>query len=319
MSATSIHIMHGLPWDDAKIQAAVENVRPNGCISFNLSLENLTVLRTLNERVFKARPDLIFDIYKNSRSAMSEAELNELAQMTHVKKLFLRCANTSLTAIANMQQLNYLRLAPYRQLNLDFMHVLKNLNHVHLAGSFVGLNVLQNCSALEHIFISDQIDSFAFVSTLQKLNSLEIDSCTVTADYRPLNKSSLKHLSLTQIKKMDNVDFLVNFSHLQSLRLHASIIRQLPNLSKLVNLTALKLEYLKAWENPDALQSLTGLQALELEEINPKLMAEQFYFLTKMPCLNSLDYRFIDFGKKRISALNSHFKIVQKEHILIQN
>ena len=65
MSATSIHIMHGLPWDDAKIQAAVENVRPNGCISFNLSLENLTVLLTLNERVFKARPDLIFDIYKN--------------------------------------------------------------------------------------------------------------------------------------------------------------------------------------------------------------------------------------------------------------
>ncbi len=58
------------------------------------------------------------------------------------------------------------------------------------------------------------------------------------------------------------------------------------------------------------------LEELDLNEINTKLKAEQFYFLTEIDTLKTLDFRFIDYNKSRIEKLNKIFKEKNKDHIL---
>jgi Leucine-rich repeat (LRR) protein len=236
-------------------------------------------------------------------------------QMSHVKKLSLRSANTSLDALSTMQQLTHLYLRPYKKYSLDFINTFKNLNLLNVTGKFEHLAAIGHCKSLERLIINCPITSFSFVKSLPRLSMLEIDSCTVTGDFKDLNSPTLKNLGLYQIKNLENVDFLADFTQLEHCHLFASKLTKLPDLSQLINLTKLSLDYLKAWQNPEAIAKLSQLQALQLEEINPKLLAEQFYFLSEMPSLEMLDYRFIDFGKKRIDALNKHFAAAGKSHL----
>jgi hypothetical protein len=53
-----------------------------------------------------------------------------------------------------------------------------------------------------------------------------------------------------------------------------------------------------------------------LKEINTKLNSEQFYFLTEMKTLKTLDLRFMDYNKKRIENLIKIFKEKNKDGIL---
>jgi hypothetical protein len=315
MTETQTFIRHGQPWTTEKMNEAVANLAPNATLTFYFQLEQLDVLSALDETVFKQRPDIIFQVTKGPDSPITQAEFQQLVQMSHLKKLALRCANIALDALSTMQQLIHLYLLPHKKYSLDFMNAFNNLNLLKVAGKFENLAAISHCQSLESLNINCSITSFSFAQSLPRLNTLEIDSCAVSGDFKDLNSPALKNLGLYQIKKLDNVDFLADFAQLDHLHLHASKLTKLPDLSQLKNLTKLSLDYLKAWQNPEAIAKLSHLQALQLEEINPKLLAQQFYFLSEMPSLEMLDYRFIDFGKKRIDALNKHFAAAGKSHL----
>ena len=169
---------------------------------------------------------------------------------------------------------------------------------------------------MRKIYLSATINSFSFFKPLNKIEELNIDSCIATDDLSPFNKPTLNRLSVTSIKMLENVDTLAEFENLNSLRLDASRVETLPNLNKLKNLKTLELGYMKVWNNPEALQALPMLQELELKEINPKLKAEQFYFLTEMNTLTALDFRFMDFNRSRIEKLTKIFEEKGKGNIL---
>ncbi len=107
-----------------------------------------------------------------------------------------------------------------------------------------------------------------------------------------------------------------NFKNLISLNIDASQLKKLPQLDNLKKLKKLKLGNMKKWENPEVLQTLPVLEELELQEINTKLKAEQFFFLAEMTTLKTLDFRFMDFNKNRIEKLINYFKLTGKEDIL---
>jgi hypothetical protein len=127
---------------------------------------------------------------------------------------------------------------------------------------------------------------------------------------------SLKYLSVTSIKNLETIQTLVDFESLVTLRIDASRIKLLPDLRNLKNLSKLELGYMKVWENPEILQTLPNLQELRLHEINSKLKAERFYFLTEMNTLKSIDFRFMDFNEKRIKTLANKFVEMGKENML---
>jgi hypothetical protein len=300
MAEQQTFIRHGLPWTTEKMQDAAANLALNATLTFYFNLENVSVLAELNDSVFKQRPDLIFNVQKKPDANITDAEFAQLALMSHVKKLALRCANTTLDGLSGMQQLGHLVLTPYKKHNLNFIKPLKNLTILHINGKFDDLAAIGACTSLNRLLMCCPIDSFAFVKSLSNLSTIEIDSCTVTADFSDLNIASLKTLGLSQIKNLENVDFLAAFTQLEHLRLLASKLKTLPDLSLLKKLTKLNLNYLKVWQNPEILQSLSNLQLLRLEEINPKLSAAQLYFLADMPTLKTVDYRLSTLAKNAL-------------------
>ena len=318
MTEKWIHSMHGVPWTKTKMKKAVEILRPNASVTFAFGAEKLSVLEELNEIVFSIRPDLTFHVWSVANNEiLTDEELTLLTKMQNVKNLHLNgFNNTSLQIISEMIQLTSLILGAKKMLDISFIEKLNNLIDINLTGSFVELKPLSSCTELKTIYLSTTINSFDFFKPLNKIEKLYIDSCIATNDFSPFNKSTLTDLSITSIKMLENVDTLANFENLNYLRLDASRVEMLPNLSKLRNLKKLELGYMKAWKNPEILKTLPMLEELELKEINTKLKPEQFYFLTEMNTLEKLDFRFMDFNKKRIEKLTQIFKEQKKDSIL---
>jgi hypothetical protein len=318
MTEKWIHSMNGVPWTKAKMNEAVEILRPNASLTFAFGAEKLSVLKELNETVFNVRPDLIFHVWSVADNRIiTNEELTLLTKMANVKKLYFNgFNNTSLQPVSAMIQLTSLRLGPNKKLDISFIEKLTLLTDISLTGSFVEIEPLSSCNELTKLYLSTTINSFSFFKALNKIDKLNIDNCIATNDFSPFNKSTLTNLSITSIKMLENVDVLADFENLKSLRLDASRIETLPNLTKLRNLKKLELGYMKVWKNPEILQTLPMIEELQLNEINTKLKPEQFYFLAEMDTLTTLDFRFMDYNKSRIEKLNKMFKEKNKDNIL---
>lgn len=313
-----MHSMNGVPWTNVKMKDAIQILRPNASVTFAFGAEELSVLKDLNEIVFQVRPDLILHVWSVADNRIiTNEELSLLTKMGNVKKLYFNgFNNTSLQEVAEMEQLTSLRLEPKKKLDLSFIEKLNHLTNISLTGKFMALEPLSSCNKLTNLHLSTTINSFSFFKTLNNVMHLSIDNCMTSSDFNQINKETLINLSITSIKMLENVDFLADFQNLQSLRLGASRVKTLPSLAKLTKLKKLEFDCMKVWGNPEILQTLPMLEELLLKEINTKLKAEQFYFLTAMDTLTSLDYRFMDFNKSRIEKLNNRFKEKGKDYIL---
>lgn len=195
---------------------------------------------------------------------------------------------------------------------------MNNLYELQLTGKVKNIEAIGKCKNLEKLYLSTTINNYKFMQPLDKIKIIFIDYCTASNDFTLLNKQTLEELSITTINKLENVNAIKYFSALKKLRLSASKIVKLPKMNKLENLRELKLELMKAWENPEIIKTLPSLEKLKLEEINTKLNAERFYFLTEMKTLKEIDFRFMDFNKNRIDKLNKWFIENGKENILLK-
>lgn len=310
--------MDGVPWTKAKMEEAVEILRPHAAVTFAFGAEKISVLKELDEGVFKLRPDLIFHVWSVSdKSMITVEELALLTKMRHVRKLhFSGFNNTTLQPVSEMTQLTNLQLEPNKKLDISFVEKLSLLTNISLTGSFVALEPLSTSSELTTIYLSATTNSFSFLKSLNKIEKLSIDHCMTSNDFSWFNKPSLTDLSITSIKMLENVDSIAELENLNTLKLDASKVKILPNLIGLKNLKKLELSNMKVWENPEVLMSLSKLEELQLNEINTKLKAEQFYFLAEIDTLKTLDFRFMDYNKARIEKLNTIFNEKNKDHIL---
>lgn len=310
--------MDGVPWTTRKMKEAVKILRSGATVSFAFGAEKPEMLHQLDEQVLAARPDIVLQAWSvTTKRILTDEELVALASLKHIRKLHLNgFNNTSLEPLASMQQLTKLTLGPGKKLDLSFISAYTNLQDAWLSGSFSGLGNISHCTALEKLILNTTIDSYAFLRPLEKLESLAIDQCAAPFDFKTFNKPSLRSLRLSSVFNLTQVNDLAAFENLQSLKLHAVKLELLPDLRKLHQLRSLELTGMKAWKNPEALQALPALEELRLTEINTRLKAEQFYFLFEMPALQKLDYRFIDFNRKRIEALDAESRRRGREQIV---
>jgi hypothetical protein len=312
--------MNNNTWTPEKITATIETAKPNANITFALGAAPLSELELLNEMLFPHRPDVTLHVWSaNTNKKITNEELSALINMKNVKKLHINgYNNTSLQAIAAMEQLTSLQLAANKMLDISFLENFSNLSSLRLAGKFATLQPISNCKTLQEIYLSTTIQSFNFLKPLHQVQKLYVDDCMASNDFDFFNQPALTQLSITAIKMLENVNALANFEQLHSLTLAAPKVATLPNLSQLKNLKKLELKSMKMWNNPEVLQTLPSLEALELMEINTQLKAEQFYSLSEINTLTTLDYRFMDFNKSRIEKIHTFFKDKGKEHIVIK-
>ena len=302
-------------WTKQKIDEAVTETRENGTIYFDMRpfYKNTRAgLEKLNERLFKKRPDLILQIVTENNE-----DLLLLPQLENIKKLYFSNYE-SLDEIKTMRHLTSLEIYNVNKKALDtgFLEGLDALRDLSVTGKVKNIEAVGKCKNLEKLYLSTTIENYAFAQPLDNIKTIFIDNCIAPGDFTLLNKQTLEKLSLTQIRGLENIDAIKNFPSLKRLKLSASKIKTLPKMNSLLNLRELDLRGMKIWDNPEVIKTIPLLEKLTLEEINTKLDAERFYFLTEMETLSEINFRFMDFGKKRIEKLTARFAQSGREHII---
>lgn len=310
--------MHGFPWTKEKMSQAIERVKEDGTVTFAFGSAKLELLKEIDDIVFQARPDLVLQVWSNAdNEIISDQQLGELVQLRNVRKLYMNgFRNAALPELGRMKRLTYLMLATTTSLDLSFLKELVKLHDIRLYGKFNDLDPVSNLVDLRSIGLSTKFTSFHFLEDLGKLEEAYFDPCDGTNDFRPLNKPSLRRLMIcTEV--FEDVSAIAKFGDLQSLKLSAPSVRELPDLRGMKRLTHLELGQMGAWANPQILKSLPNLETLELNHVNAKLKAEDFHFLIEMKSLKTVDFQFLDYKLKRARRLREWFINQGKEHLFV--
>ncbi|MGV1758590.1 hypothetical protein ACQZ6F_20545 [Rhizobium sp. A22-96] len=301
--------MNGLPWTSEKIAEAASQIRQGGRVGFAFGVDALAHLLELDARVFSTRPDLKLTVWTVASQAYSDEELNTLASLRNVKKLEMSgVKQKSLMPLANFTTLNALELKTSAPVDLSFLSSLGRLQELSLLGKFTELDAVAGCIGLQKLYLSTALASYATLAEMRGLRALTLDACNVPPDLSPLNQPALEYLHLSSIPRLDMLDALAGFSHLRTLKMRLPHLESLPDLSGMLALTHLDLQAMKKWDNPEIIGTLPNLASLKIWDINTKLRAERFAFLTSMPSLTKVDFRFIDDGKKRRDQIEAMFR-----------
>jgi hypothetical protein len=303
-------------WTLEEIKSAVDEAKENGTINWWYLKNTHTELENLNEHLFKKRPDIILQFQHKY-----DNDLNVLSHFKNIKKIiFCNDIYGSSDKIKELNHLTYLQIdnsvGNKRPLDISFLEGLCNLNELHLSGKFKNVSMIGKCINLEDLYLRTTINNYSFMQFMDKIKKIYIDDCQAPNDFSLLNKPTLEVLGISSIRNLENVDSIKDFTALKKFNLMASELKRLPEMDKLVNLHELNLSLMKIWENPEVIKTIPSLEKLKLEEINTKLDVEHFYFLTEIKTLKEVDYRFIDFNKKRINKLNKWFIKNNKENII---
>jgi hypothetical protein len=306
-------------WDLNKINETIEELRQDGVLCFSFGYNSLIELENLDEYAFSKRPDLILKVSscRDDRTLRDE-DIQLLSKLKNVNKIHLNnICNTFLPDIEIMGKINDLAITPFNKiLDLKFIKNCSGLKHLSINGKIKNIEAIAECINLEYLYLSTTIKNYNFIEPLNKLAKITIDHCISTNDFSLLNKPTLEEIKILSIKNMENIDSIKDFSFVRKLHLDASRIKLLPKMDKLVNLKELELRNFKIWENPDVLKNIPRLKKIRLEEINTKIKAERFFFLTEMETLEEVDFEFIDFNKTRIGKLNKWFIENGKENAI---
>lgn len=341
---TWAHSMNGVPWTAKKMRQAVSTLREGASVTFAFGADPLERLLELDEKVLALRPDLQLHAWSVAAARrLSHEEATALASLAHVRHLRLSgLKGAPFDVLAGLKRLESLSIAATCRVDLSFVAQMSSLRHVELSAMLEHLEALARCKRLKTLALSGAIGdlaplagctrleslrfgastirSVAFVAELRRLSRLDVDAATVACALAPLVEvPRLAQLSLTNNRDLLDVAFVGGLVRLERLRIDQPRVVRLPDLSKLRRLSDVQL-CLKAWTNPEVLETLPRVRSIALSEINPKLKAERFYFLATSPELRALervDVRFIDFGKRRRAAIEAHFEAAGKKALLV--
>ena len=329
------HSMDGVPWTPSKMRRAVKILREGASVSFAFGAEPLDRLAVLDEKVLRLRPDLVLHVWSTAAgSGLDDEQVASLAALQHLRHLKVTGVKRArLAPLAALRTLESIDLGLGCNLDPAFLVPLSKLRKVRLRAKVVDLGPLAELARLESLelggtlgeleplggcarlsslrFGSTTIGSLEFLSKLSKLRELALDSATIAGPLDGIGEArGLTGLSLTSNKNLRDLDFIARLTRLERLRIDQPLVLTLPDLAKLSKLTDIALGGMKAWTNPEVLETLPRVRHVELKEINPKLAADRFFFLAdsrKLRSLEKVDVRWIDFAKRRREALQAHF------------
>lgn len=169
------------------------------------------------------------------------------------------------------------------------------------------------------MILRSTINELGFVSRLPLLQCLYIHDCSLESPLSALADSNIKILSLASIRNLLSLDALASLRHLHFLHLSLPKVEYLCDFSNMKQLEQLELARMKSLKSIDLLRTAQRLESLELREISPAIKAHDFKPVLHLQHLRELDFRFIDFNKKRIAAMRELVIQAGLEQILYEN
>ncbi|WP_334077377.1 hypothetical protein [Paenibacillus sanfengchensis] len=321
MGETWTASMNGAPWTRNKMNKAIKLLEPRAIISYVIDIDKIEDLLDLDQHVFAKRQDLILSIScVDTKSRYTTELLRTVAQLKHVFALKLNLNQScDLSMLSQLCHLNYLSIASKKPINLDFVTDFKQLQFLSLDGQFTDLSPVGNCSRLDTLILRCTIDELGFVSRLPLIHCLYIHDCGLESPLSTLADSNIKILSLASIRNLLSLDALASLHQLHFLHLSLPKVEFLCDFSSMKQLKQLELNRMKSLKNIDLLRTAQRLESLKLCEISPAIKARDFEPILHLQHLRELDFRFIDFNKKRIAAMRELVIQAGLEHILHEN
>lgn len=313
--------MGGVPWNEDKMDKAINQLRNRATISYIVGLDEVLDLRKLDELVFAKRPDLILNVSNiDVKGQYSEEFLETLAGLKHVTALQLDLKQPQdLNVLSALQNMEFLNIRSPKKQNLDFIRKYKYLNYLALSGKFPDLSPIEDCIRLSTLVLNCDIDQLDFVVDLPFIEYLAIDHCTLTGSLEVLAESNIRLLRLSSVKNLTEIDALGKLHHLVFLHLSLPKIERLCDFSHMKNLRQLELDFMKSLQELDNLWTAVQLEVLEFKEIHKGIKAEAFEGMTEMQSLRQVDFRFIDHSKGRIAAMRKRMVEAGKAQLLYEN
>ncbi|MGG4482194.1 hypothetical protein [Paenibacillus illinoisensis] len=313
--------MSGVPWNTAKMDNAVKQLRNRATISFVVGADVMEDVAELDKRVFSKRPDLILKITNvEEKGRYTEEFWKIIAELKYVKALELDLKQKQdLNVLGALQRLEFLNIRAAKTQNLEFIRQYKQLQYLSLSGKFDDLAPIEDCIRLSTLVLNCSIETLDFALDLPFIEYLAIDNGALNGPLDVLADSNIRMLRLSSVRNLTLIDELSALHHLEFLHLSLPKVERLCDFSGMKNLRQLELDFMKSLQHIDNLWTTEHLEVLVLKEIHKGIKAEAFERLTDMPSLRQVDFRFIDQGKGRIAAMRKHMMDAGKEHLLYEN
>lgn len=290
----------------------------------------LKFLEALNEEFFAERPDVelrVFGFYGDN------CDLSFCSRMSNVGRFRADCLSqaSSAESIAEMPKLTLLGIGIFDLEGFDFLSgVSANLTELTLGqtrsrkpdlltlsrfsslrtlglfGQQKGIEVLENHPALEDVRMSLSLDSVRVFGSMPRLSSLDV-GLGGTRDFSALvGKTSLKHLALWRIPRLEEVDFVSTLTGLQRFHLeNQPRLRSLPSLSRLSALRRIELIELKGLTDVSALIDAPVLE--DLRHTSAQTSPDDYRNVLRKPSMKAAS---VFFGK---AAKNARFAQLARE------
>lgn len=313
--------MSGVPWNTAKMDNAVKQLRNRATISFVVGADVMEDVAELDKRVFSKRPDLILKITNvEEKGRYTEEFWKIIAELKYVKALELDLKQKQdLNVLGALQRLEFLNIRAAKTQNLEFLRQYKQLQYLSLSGKFDDLAPIEDCIRLSTLVLNCSIETLDFALDLPFIEYLAIDNGALNGPLDVLADSNIRMLRLSSVRNLTHIDELSALHHLEFLHLSLPKVERVCDFSGMKNLRQLELDFMKSLQHIDNLWTTEHLEVLVLKEIHKGLKAEAFERLTDMPSLRQVDFRFIDQGKGRIAAMRKYMIDAGKEHLLYEN
>ncbi|MGQ8872704.1 hypothetical protein [Paenibacillus sp. TSA_86.1] len=314
--------IQGMPWNEEKMNQAVQHLRRRATVHFRVGVDTYEDLTELDMNVFAVRPDLILHISNaDLKAKYTSIFLGRLAQLKHVSALQLDCSQVQdLTILGALKQLVFLRLnSTAKATDLSFIEYYRDLTYLELHGKFKNLISIEKCKSLETLTLNCSVDCLEFLTELPKLQYLSLDQCELKCELDVLAQSTIRMLKLSSVRKLMSIKGLEQMHGLEYLHVSLSKLEQLCDFSQLPRLRQLELVYMKSLQDIEGLWTASALEVLELKEINTALKATSFARLAELKQLRQVDFRFIDFNKGRIAAMREQLIQQEKSHVIYEH
>lgn len=321
MGETWTSSMNGAPWTKNKMNKAIKILDTRATISFVIDIDKIDDLLALDQQVFSKRQDFILSISSvDMKGRYTKELLSTLAELKHVSALRLNLIQScDLSLLGQLHHLKYLSIISKKPINLDFLANFTQLQFLSLDGKFTDLQLIENCHQLDTLILRCTVSELVFVSRLPRIQCLYIHDCSVEGSLAALSDSNVKILSLSSIRNLTSLDALASLHNLHYLRLSLPKVEYLCDFSNMKQLRQLDLTRMKSLKNIDLLWTAQSLERITLSEISTAIDALDFKPITQMQHLRQLDFRFIDFNTKRITAMRKLVVEAGKGHILYEN
>lgn len=305
-------------WTTRKMRHEALKLGLGHILYFNAHLSSVDELAQLDEIVFATRPDLVLQVSPGNNDRHDQAVIDALLSMRNLRALRISVRKKQdFSPLSGLQQLRSFGLITKKPVSIQFLEELTELEQLSFDGTPESLAPISHSVNLKRLFLQKvTIDSLEVIRALPKLAMIGVDVAIFRCAPGDLNIVPLRHLRLTNNRELADYSFLSRFTRLQSLELSSGQMTVMPDLHALPKLTYLVLNYLPKVTAIENIGTAPAIEKLELRDINPKLKAEQFQFLTRMPCLKQLCMEFIDHKKTRIPAIHAMLESAGLKHIL---